>query len=101
MADEASDDEAAWRDLVAQYSIPTAAEGGPLVAAEQKIKGKRGASISLPGQDQDQIRRLRRVQFEEFSGICRKEKQAREQQHKEHRAELWTRGHFHERLVLR
>src|SRR2546421_112874 len=29
MADEASDDEAAWRDLVAQYSIPTAAEGGP------------------------------------------------------------------------
>ena len=70
-------------------------------AVPQKIKGKRGASISLPGQDQNQIRRLRRVQFEEFSGICRKEKQAREQQQKEHRAELWTRGHFHERLVLR
>ena len=29
MADEASDDEAAWRDLVAQYSVPAAAEGGP------------------------------------------------------------------------
>ena len=29
MADEASDDEADWRDLVAQYSVPAAAEGGP------------------------------------------------------------------------
>ncbi|HEX7268280.1 MAG TPA: hypothetical protein VF256_12740 [Streptosporangiaceae bacterium] len=29
MADRASDDEAAWRDLVAQYSVPAAAEGGP------------------------------------------------------------------------
>ena len=46
----------------------------------QKIKGKRGASISLPGQDQDQIRGLRRAKFEEFSGICCNEKQAREQQ---------------------
>ena len=68
------------------------------IALVQKIKGKRGASISLAGQDQDQIRRLRRVYFEEFSGICRKEKRAREQQEKEHRAELSTRGHGHERL---
>jgi hypothetical protein len=49
MADEASDDEAAWRDLVAQYSIPTAAEGGPPWPAREDPDAAQEWADPVPG----------------------------------------------------
>lgn len=48
MAGEASDDEAAWRDLIAQYSTPAADDAAPWPAREE-LSGARKARPGAPG----------------------------------------------------
>jgi hypothetical protein len=48
MAGEASDEEAAWRDLIAQYSTPAADDGAPWPVREE-LSGARPAPPSTPG----------------------------------------------------
>jgi hypothetical protein len=49
MAGEASDEEAAWRDLVAQYSTPAAADGAAPWPVREELPTTRQASPGAPG----------------------------------------------------
>src|SRR5262252_5602735 len=48
MAGEASDEEAAWRDLIAQYSAPAADDAAPWPVRED-LSGRRQAPPRTPG----------------------------------------------------
>ena len=49
MAGEAGDEEAAWRDLVAQYSTPAAVDGAAPWPAQEELSGARPAPPGAPG----------------------------------------------------
>jgi hypothetical protein len=49
MAGEAGNDEAAWRDLVAQYSTPAAADGAAPWPVREELSGARPAPPGAPG----------------------------------------------------
>src|SRR5262245_49068371 len=49
MAGEAGDEEAAWRDLVAQYSTPAAADGVSPWPVREELSGARPAPPGAPG----------------------------------------------------
>jgi len=49
MAAEASDEEAAWRDLVAHYSSPAAADGAAPWPVREELPGTRQAPPGAPG----------------------------------------------------
>ena len=49
MAGEAGDDEAAWRDLVAQYSTPAAGDGAAPWPVQEELPGGRPAPPGAPG----------------------------------------------------
>ena len=49
MSGDASDEEAAWRELVAQYSAPAATEGGAPWPVREELSGTRQAPSRAPG----------------------------------------------------
>jgi hypothetical protein len=49
MSGDASDEEAAWRELVAQYSAPAATDGGAPWPVREELSGTRQASSRAPG----------------------------------------------------
>ena len=51
MAGEVSDEEAAWRDLVAQYSTPAAADGAAPWPVREELSGARQPPADAPGRE--------------------------------------------------
>lgn len=53
MTDETADDEAAWRDLVAQYRAPAVNGGTVPWPVREELYGGRAAAAGTPGEDTD------------------------------------------------
>jgi hypothetical protein len=53
MAGEAADDEAAWRDLVAQYRAPAVTGGAVPWPVREELSGGRPGTAGAPGDDTD------------------------------------------------